>query len=203
MPSLHFGYYVSRGCCCNSTVPYFTQLHTTFMGKSRVRILSPPRTVQLVEWKVKKNTQGRKGKWCPVKQYQPSQSAQSSPTKSPTKQSSSTTLPQCTPDFDSYNADWRDHGPIGSLNVLLAKKKTKVWYFAFFTSSRLTGISEPKQLSPGMDGSEGRLPSSPSRTGGSAFEQVLFVMQCRFSGVPVPRLPWWSHVLHQMLSRWA
>ncbi|KAG1800082.1 hypothetical protein EV424DRAFT_1474860 [Suillus variegatus] len=97
------------------------------MGKSRVRVLAPPRTVQLVEWKVKDTSWGRKGKWRPVKCLRPSQSAQSSPMKSPTKQSSNMANTQFTPDFNSHHTDWShgDHGPISALKFGLGRNKTK------------------------------------------------------------------------------
>lgn len=123
------------------TVLKFTQVLSNYMGKSRVRTLAPRGTAQWVTWKTKETTRGLKGKWCPVK---PSPSMQSSPAKSPKKHNSDCAWDQWSTDFNADHEDFGDKVPIGALNVLSGRKKTKVHYKIYAMGSVLSDVPEPK-----------------------------------------------------------
>ncbi|KAG1793247.1 uncharacterized protein HD556DRAFT_1432294 [Suillus plorans] len=56
------------------------------MGKSKAKEVTPPGTVHVVKWSRKRTTRGIKGRWVTAERTKSSKSVQSSPTKSPTKQ---------------------------------------------------------------------------------------------------------------------
>lgn len=128
-----FQLFNQRGVCSrNSAVQVLRTNSSRTMGKSRARVLPPRGAVQLVEWKARETTRGRKGRWCAVKRAEPSKSAQSSPQKSPAKQRSDTLLPH-SPDFSFDNAQCFDYGAFGAINMRSGRKKTKVHVIVIHT----------------------------------------------------------------------